>query len=158
MVLYVVAVGRMKQSGMRDTSLQYQRRIERYLRFELREVPDAGRRDRQAADARRIEAHSLLKAIPSDGSVVALTRNGAAETTAGLAARLDRWQQDRRDPVFVVGGAHGLDQSVLDRADYTLSLSTFTLPHDLARIVLLEQLYRACSILRGEPYHKGARV
>jgi len=71
---------------------------------------------------------------------------------------LDRWQQDRRDPVFVVGGAHGLDQSVLDRADYTLSLSTFTLPHDLARIVLLEQLYRACSILRGEPYHKGARV
>ncbi|KPJ86848.1 MAG: hypothetical protein AMS18_15040 [Gemmatimonas sp. SG8_17] len=155
MVVYIVAVGRLKSSPLREACQEYQQRFQRYMKFELREVRDGNRRDNQAHHARRIEGESLLKAAPGDAVFVALTRDGQEMTSADFAGRLEEWQRGNRDVAFVIGGAHGLDAAVLDAADQKLSLSPMTLPHELARLTLLEQLYRACTIIRGEPYHKG---
>jgi 23S rRNA (pseudouridine1915-N3)-methyltransferase len=84
-----------------------------------------------------------------------LTRNGPSETSEAFADRLATWKTDGRDVALVVGGAFGLDDGLREEAEATLGLSPMTLPHELARAVLLEQLYRADTILRGEPYHKG---
>jgi 23S rRNA (pseudouridine1915-N3)-methyltransferase len=125
------------------------------MKFEVREVRDGSRRDAQAHHARRKEGEALLKAVPSGAMLIALTRDGQAMTSGDLAGSLQAWQRENRDVALVIGGAHGLDVAVLDAADQKLSLSPMTLPHELARLMLLEQLYRACTIIRGEPYHKG---
>ena len=155
MVLYLVAVGRMKDSSIREACLEYVARIRHYVKLELIEVRDGGRRDNRANLAREDEGKALLKAIPEVAQVVALTRSGSTETSSRFAKRLEVWRDRGMDVVFVIGGAHGLGESVLNRADHRISISSWTLPHELARLTLLEQLYRACTILRGEPYHKG---
>ena len=85
---------------------------------------------------------------------MALDVRGKSLTTAGLASRLKQWQLDGRDVALIVGGPDGLSQAVLERADFRWSLSDLTLPHPLVRVVLLEQLYRAHSILINHPYHR----
>jgi 23S rRNA (pseudouridine1915-N3)-methyltransferase len=151
----LLAVGRVRDPSLRRACDGYASRIGRYLRFVSDEARDAGRPDTGADAARRSEGQTLARTIGASDIVVALTRVGETMTSEGLAQRLEGWQVAARDVSFVIGGAHGLADSVLERADVRLSLSTFTLPHELARLVLLEQLYRACTILRGEPYHKG---
>lgn len=155
MIVHVVAVGRVRSAALREACDGYAARIRRYIKFELTEVRDAGRRDRDAQAARRTEATALERAIPNGARVVAVTRTGDAGTSDGLARRLAAWQREARDVALIIGGAHGLDNELLRQADGQLSLSPLTLPHELARLVLLEQLYRACTILSGEPYHKG---
>jgi 23S rRNA (pseudouridine1915-N3)-methyltransferase len=86
--------------------------------------------------------------------VVLLDERGTEETSAALAKRVARWQAQARDVALVIGGSDGLSDAVRARGDEVLALSRMTLPHRLARVVLLEQLYRAMTILRGEPYHK----
>ena len=155
MVIYLVAVGRMKDGAIREACDDYVARVQRYVKLEVIEVRDGGRRDQRAALAREEEGKALLKAIPRSAQVIALTRLGKAETSSQFAGRLGELKDRSTDVVFVIGGAHGLDADVLQRANHQLSLSVWTLPHELARLTLLEQLYRACTILRGEPYHKG---
>jgi len=155
MVLYLVTVGRMKDSSIREACLEYVARLRHYVKLELIEVRDAGRRDNRAALAREDEGKALLNAIPEVSQVVALTRLGSTETSSQFAMRLEVWRDRDMDVAFVIGGAHGLGENVLNRASHRLSISSWTLPHELARLTLLEQLYRACTILRGEPYHKG---
>lgn len=155
MVLYLVTVGRVKDGAIREACNDYVARVQRYAKLEVVEVRDGGRRDNRAALARESEGKALLKAIPGSSQLVALTRLGTAETSSKFAGRLESWRDRGLDVVFVIGGAHGLDENVLKRANHQLSLSSWTLPHELARLTLLEQLYRACTILRGEPYHKG---
>ena len=155
MVLYLVTVGRLKDGAIREACNEYVTRVQRYVKLEVAEVRDGGRRDNRAALAREDEGKALLKAIPASSQVVALTRSGETETSSQFAERLEGWRDRGLDIAFVIGGAHGLDEAVLKRANHRLSLSSWTLPHELARLTLLEQLYRACTILRGEPYHKG---
>ncbi|UCF40851.1 MAG: 23S rRNA (pseudouridine(1915)-N(3))-methyltransferase RlmH [Gemmatimonadota bacterium] len=156
MIVRVVAVGRVKDAALRELCDAYAARVRRYQHLEIREVREAGRRDRDAAAARRREGEALLATIPQGSHVVALTRGGEAKTSEELAALVEAWRERARDVAFVVGGAHGLDAALLDGAHLRLALSDLTLPHELARLVLLEQLYRAMTILRGEPYHKGS--
>ena len=85
-----------------------------------------------------------------------MTRAGRSEDSARFAGRVAGWQRAARDVALLIGGAFGLDPAVLGQCDAQLSLSPLTLPHELARLVLLEQLYRAGTILKGEPYHKGS--
>ncbi len=155
MRLHLVAVGRIKHPALRQACRDYADRIRRYHRLEISEIRDAGRSDADAAEARRIEGAGIRKAVPEHARLIVLTRNGTTLTSEQLADRLDRWQTDARETVLTIGGAHGLDGTILGAADEPLSLSSLTLPHELARLVLLEQLYRACTILRNEPYHKG---
>jgi 23S rRNA (pseudouridine1915-N3)-methyltransferase len=156
MVVHVVAVGRLREAGLRDLCDDYRRRAGRGLRIEVREVAEAGRRAGSAADARRIEGKRLAAAVPAGTRLVAVTRAGRALTSDEFAARVGRWREEARDVALLLGGAFGLDAALVARTELQLSLSSFTLPHELARAVLMEQLYRAVTILRGEPYHKGA--
>ena len=158
MTVYVVAVGRMRNASLRNACDTFVERIRHYLKLEVKEVRDAGRRDEEAARARHREALALLDAVPDTARIIALTRTGRPIDSEQFAAHVEAWQRNARDIALVLGGAHGLDPRVLRRAQDRLSLSSMTLPHELARLVLLEQLYRACTILSGHPYHKrGAR-
>ena len=105
---------------------------------------------------REAEADRLLARLAGDARVVALTRTGGGMNSRELARYLERLAAEAVGNVaFVIGGAFGLSPRVRARADRTLALSPMTLPHEMARLVLAEQLYRAGTILRGEPYHKG---
>jgi 23S rRNA (pseudouridine1915-N3)-methyltransferase len=157
MTFHLVAVGRVRNTALRDACEEYLARSRRYFSIDIREVPPAVRGGRSAPNARRQEAEGLLRAIPGNGTLVALTRTGRSEDSIRFAERLARWQRDARDVVWVIGGANGLDPSVLERCPHKISLSPLTLPHEVARLVLLEQIYRAGTILRREPYHKGPR-
>jgi 23S rRNA (pseudouridine1915-N3)-methyltransferase len=156
MIVRVVAVGRVRDAGLKGAGEEYLRRIGRTLRLEIREVAEAGRRAAGPDDARRVEAERLLAAAPAGAQLVALTRAGRTMSSREFAALVGRWREEARDVALLLGGAFGLDPALVERADLRLSLSALTLPHELARVVLVEQLYRAVTILRGEPYHKGA--
>ena len=157
MRLLLVVVGRLKHAAIRSACEDFAERIRHYQRLEIREARDAGRSGREAADARRIEADALRRLLPAGGRTFALTRSGDPLGSEDLAARLVTWQQEARDVALLIGGAHGLDDRLLREVEGTISLSAMTLPHELARLIMLEQLYRACTIARGEPYHKGRR-
>lgn len=156
MIVRVVAVGRVR-GVLEDALREYEGRAGRYWRLEVAEV-DAGARGRQDADAvRGAEGERILPRLPGGWKVVALTREGRSLSSRELATFMgDQALASVPGVAFVLGGAFGLDGPVLARADLRLALSGMTLPHELARVTLSEQLYRAGTILRGEPYHKGA--
>ena len=152
----ILAVGHPKTPGLDETTGEYERRLTHYFRFETAEIPAASLSDERASEARVREATRLTRRIPADLDLVALTRTGKPWSTRGLVEYLhDIQTYGHKGAVFIIGGAHGLDSDLLQRARIKMSLSPMTLPHGLARLLLTEQLYRAGTILRGEPYHKG---
>jgi len=152
--LVILAVGRLRPA-MREVADDYLRRLERYAGVREVEVREASREPTVAAQ-RNAEAARLSERTPAGSRVVALAREGKGWTSAELARRVDEWRLAARPVTFVVGGSHGLAAGLLERADVRWSLGPLTLPHELARVVVVEQLYRAFTILRGEPYHKGS--
>jgi 23S rRNA (pseudouridine1915-N3)-methyltransferase len=153
MRLRVLAVGRDRSGLYAPAVEEYASRLSRQLRFELVEVPEA-RKLAGTPRAREEEGASLLAKIGPREHVVALDERGEELTSPRLAERIARWQARGLDVTLVIGGADGLAPEVLERAREKLALSQLTLAHRLARLVLVEQLYRAMTILRGEPYHK----
>jgi len=155
--LVVLATGKVR-GPLAVAVSEYEERAARYWKLEVVEV-DAGASGRDPTPERVMEAEGerLLARLPAGTSVFALTREGKAMGSRTLALALEE-HAVRSSPgvAFVIGGAFGLSPAVLARADRRLSLSAMTLPHEMARLVLAEQLYRAGTILRGEPYHKGA--
>ena len=149
----IVAVGRPAVGPIRDAIAEYEKRASRYWPLEIVEVRSEPGRSQNAAAVRRREAERLLERAP--GTIVALDERGRSLATDAFA----NWVAERRDRAedtsFVIGGAFGLDDSVRQRAGLVLSVAPWTLQHELARLVLAEQLYRAGTILRGEPYHKS---
>jgi 23S rRNA (pseudouridine1915-N3)-methyltransferase len=123
-----------------------------YASVTVREVKETPLRGRSEAEVLRDEGRRLIAAWPQAPAVTALAVDGLVLDTEAFAARLQRGLE-RGGAAFVVGGSLGLAPEVLDQASARLSLSALTLPHQLARVVLLEQLFRAAKILRGEPYH-----
>ena len=153
MTLLVLAVGRLR-AAYREACDDYLRRLGRYTRVKEAEVREASRAP--TVEAQREEEAERLRARLQDGStVVALAREGSPWTSEELARRMDGWRVAARPLAFVLGGSHGLSSGFLASASVRWSLGPLTLPHELARVVVVEQLYRAFTILRGEPYHKG---
>ena len=154
MRLTLVAVGRLKEAYWRQAADEYLRRLRPYATVREIEVPDRDvSRDEKRAIAE--EGEAVLRAVPGGTHVVALDQAGTSFDSAELSSWLAAHALDGRSSVtFLLGGAAGLDPQVLRGADERLSLSRMTLPHQLARVVLLEQLYRAFKIERGEPYHR----
>ena len=151
MQIALVAVGRLRPY-YRDACDDYLRRLRRHAKVaehEVREGPDAG-----SGVQRREEAGRIRGQLPKGGQVVALAIDGEGWSSEAFAERVDRWRTAARPLAFVIGGATGLDDSLLAAADVRWSLGPITLPHELARVVVCEQLYRAFSILGGTPYHK----
>jgi 23S rRNA (pseudouridine1915-N3)-methyltransferase len=153
MKLRVLAVGRDRSGLYAPAVEEYAGRIARYVRFEVVEVPEA-RKHAGTARAKDEEGEALLARVGAKERVVLLDERGAEETSEAFARRVGRWLERGQDVALVVGGADGLSGAVRARADETVALSRMTLAHRLARLVLVEQLYRALTILRGERYHK----
>jgi 23S rRNA (pseudouridine1915-N3)-methyltransferase len=149
----LLAVGRDRSGLYAPAVEEYARRIGRWARFEVVELPEA-RRHAGTTRARDEEGEAILSRLGERERLVALDERGSEPTSAELARRLRAWLEGGRDVAFAVGGADGLSAAVLARAEERLSLSRMTLAHRLARLVLAEQLYRAFTILRGEPYHR----
>jgi 23S rRNA (pseudouridine1915-N3)-methyltransferase len=153
MTLLILAVGRLR-AAYREVCDDYLRRLGRYARVSEAEVREASRAP--TVDVQREEEAGRLRArVPAGSTVVALAREGSTWTSEELARRLDGWRVAARPLAFVIGGSHGLASAFLDSAAARWSLGPLTLPHELARVVVVEQLYRAFTILGGEPYHKG---
>jgi 23S rRNA (pseudouridine1915-N3)-methyltransferase len=153
MKLRVVAVGRDRSGLFAPAVDEYAKRLARYAKFELVEVPEA-KRHAGTPRAKEEEGEALLSRIGPAERVVLLDERGEEPTSLELAQRLSKWLQRGQDVALVIGGSDGHSEELRARAQETLSLSRMTLAHRLARLVLLEQLYRAFTILRGEPYHK----
>lgn len=156
MRVLVVVVGRVR-GEVAGAVAEYEMRAGRYWKLEVVEVAAGGPgRDAGPAAVKGAEAERLLARIPAELEVVALTREGRGMDSRDLARYLERHAiRSSAGVAFVVGGAYGLGDEVLARATRALSLSAMTLPHEMARLILAEQLYRAGTILRAEPYHKG---
>ena len=155
MIFHVMAVGKLRDSNVRALCEDYAQRASRYAKLRIHEVPDKTRKGKTPERALREEADALLKALPSNARWVALSRAGERCDSRAFADRLNEWRRGGRDLVFVIGGAYGLDETLRQRCEMTLSLSNMTFPHELTRLLLLEQIYRGNTILKGEPYHKG---
>ena len=136
----VVAVGRVKDAALRAACDEYLGRLRHYAKVEELEVKDEAR---------------VLGAIPDGSRLVALSRRGESWSSTALAEQTARWDLEARDVTFAIGGADALPADVLGQAERVWSLSPLTLPHELARVIVYEQLYRAHTIRRGEPYHRG---
>lgn len=140
----IIAVGKAKDRGLQALLRDYYTRIARYARFDEVELKDG--------DTAEVAA-KIAKSIPDRARTVALEVEGRTLSSRELAAWIERAEHDAVQSVaFIIGGAYGLPPDISTGADLRLSLSAMTLPHRLARLVLAEQIYRAFSILRGEPY------
>ena len=154
MHITLLTMGKTDIRWVADGLEMYASRLSHYAPFQVREIPEL--KNAGALSAEQIkhrEAELLLKAVKPQDTVILLDEHGDEYTSLQFASRLERWMQGGKDLVFVVGGAYGFATEMYDRASSKLSLSKMTCSHQLVRTVFAEQLYRAFTILRGEPYH-----
>ena len=154
----VLCVGKLKEKPYRQMADEYMKRLGRFGKYEESEVPDLPEQTGSAALEEQVrirEGEALLSRIRPGDRVIALTIPGRQTDSPSLAAHLRELRTGGAGRiVFVIGGSLGLGRNVLERADEEMSMSPMTFPHQLARVMLLEQLYRAEKILAGERYHK----
>ncbi len=150
----VVVVGKPKQGGLAQAIEEYETRAARYWPLDVSEVREVSGRSRSAEQVREEEAERLLARVPAAARVFACEPDGERFDSVAFAELLSASRDQATDLAFVIGGAQGLGRAVTARATRSLNLAPWTLPHELARLVLAEQLYRAGTIARGEPYHK----
>ncbi len=153
MRFHLCVVGRPRDAALARAIAEYESRAARYWLLEIREIKGASTGGRDAAAVRSIEAERLLHAAGEAERIVCDER-GTAMTSRVFADWLQALRERARDVAFVIGGAYGVAESVRGGAERLLALAPWTLPHEVARLVLAEQFYRAGTILKGEPYHK----
>ena len=159
MQIQIVCVGKLKEKYWSDGVAEYAKRLGAYARLDIRELPDEKTPDSlspaEEEQVRAREGERILAALRDGSHVIALAIDGEAWSSEQLAAHLDKQAVYSGGSVsFVIGGYLGLSPAVLSRADKKLSFGRMTYPHQLMRVLLLEQVYRAFKINRGEPYHK----
>ncbi len=152
--LLVVAVGKIKEKHWQVVQTDYVKRLGRYTDFRLVEVKDAVGRRVPEAVAKQREGEYLLQAVDDGHRLIALTSVGKQMSSLALANVMQKEVMTYGRLAFLIGGPYGFSEEVLAKCHWQLSLSPLTFPHEMARIILLEQLYRACTILNGEKYHK----
>jgi len=154
--IHLIAVGQKMPAWVAQACDDYLKRLPRELQLNTIEVPLLKRG--KNPDIQRIvrdESRKVLDAIPAACSLVALDVKGKRTTTEKLASALDNWMQQGQDIAIVIGGPDGFSDELLQQADQALSLSDMTFPHPLVRVIIVEQLYRAWSILNNHPYHRA---
>ncbi len=154
-----ITVGKIKEKYFSMAIDEYAKRLSRYCKLEIIELADEKTPDNASAlieeQIKQKEGERILKAIKDDAYVIALAIEGKQLDSVELSEKLSRLGVDGNSHItFIIGGSLGLAKEVLARADYKLSFSKMTFPHQLMRVVLLEQIYRAYRIQNGEPYHK----
>jgi 23S rRNA (pseudouridine1915-N3)-methyltransferase len=153
MKVIVAAVGKPRNAELAAAIDHYEERAGKYWPLDVREVKEESARGAVADDVRRKEAERLAARV-NGAAVIACDERGTSMNSTTFAAFLQDLRERARDVAFVIGGAYGLAEALRERAQTRLALAPWTLPHELARLVLAEQLYRAGTIVRGEPYHK----
>jgi 23S rRNA (pseudouridine1915-N3)-methyltransferase len=156
MKLTIICVGR--SAGILQPAISdYESRARRYWSLDVVEVKaERAAKGVSETQVRDAEGDRIMKRVPRGAEMIALTRTGDAWSSASFARHLEEHAgQAGADLAYIIGGAFGLSDSVTTAARRSMRLSSFTFPHDLARLILLEQLYRAGTIIRSEPYHKG---
>lgn len=159
MKITVITVGRLKEKFYRDAVAEYEKRLGRYCKLEILQVEDEKTPDRASAAEedliRKKEADRIMKHLKDDACIVTLEITGKMYDSEGFAHTIEKRQTSGVSHIqFVIGGSLGLHEDVCKKADLTVSFSKMTFPHQLMRVVLLEQIYRAYRIIHGEPYHK----
>lgn len=159
MKISIVCVGKIKEKFYRDALAEFEKRLSKYCKFEIVEVADEKTPDRASAQEEELikekEAVRILGKIKEDAYVCTLEILGKRYTSPGFADFINGLAVNgKSNIVFVIGGSLGLHKSVLDRSDQAISFSDMTFPHQLMRVILSEQIYRAFRIINNEPYHK----
>ena len=159
MKITIITVGKIKEKYLKDAIAEYSKRLSRYCKLEILDVGDEKTPDSASEiveeNIREKEGERILKLIKEDAYVITLEISGKMLTSEELADRIETLGiQGKSHLVFVIGGSIGLGREVLRRSDYALSFSKMTFPHQLMRVILLEQIYRSYRIINGEPYHK----
>lgn len=159
MKITVIAVGKIKEKFYTDAIAEYSKRLSRYCRLEVIQVADEktpdGASEAQERQIKEKEGSRILAQIKDGAYVIALAVQGTMLSSEQLASKLNKLGLDGQSQiVLIIGGSLGLSDEVLKRADYHLSFSPMTFPHQLMRVILLEQIYRSYRIISGEPYHK----
>lgn len=159
MKITFITVGKIKEKYLREAVLEYSKRLRKYCRLEIIEVEDERTPEHTegaSGDAVRAkEAQRILKHLKEDAYIITLEIGGTMLSSEELAGKLELLGvQGKSHIIFVIGGSIGLGKEVTKRADFALSFSKMTFPHQLMRVILLEQIYRGFRIMNGEPYHK----
>lgn len=159
MKITVITVGKIKEKYLKDAIAEYQKRLGRYCKLEIVEVADEKTPDNAGEilenQIRRKEGERIAKYLKDDAYIIALAIDGKMLSSEEFADQIQRLGVGGTSHIqFVIGGSIGLDEEILKRADYRLSFSKMTFPHQLMRVILLEQIYRGYRIIANEPYHK----
>jgi len=159
MKITVLCVGKIKEKFYVQALLEYQKRLSRYCDIEIIEVADEKTKENASENEIQIvkdkEGERMSKHIKEDSYVIALAINGKMLDSVELSSKIERLGiQGTSHITFIIGGSLGLSDTILKKADYLLSFSAMTFPHQLMRVILLEQVYRSYRIMHNEPYHK----
>lgn len=159
MKITLITVGKIKEKFYTDAIAEYSKRLSRYCKLDIVQVADEktpdGASELQERQIKDKEGERILAQIKDGSYVIALAIEGEMLDSEGLAEKIDRLGVGGQSQiVFIIGGSLGLSDAVMRRADYKLSFSKMTFPHQLMRVILLEQIYRSYRIVHGEPYHK----
>jgi len=159
MKITILAVGKLKEKYWKQAMSEYEKRLGPYSKIEIIEVPDEkapeNMSDKEIEQVKEKEGQRLLAKIKPQATVITLEIEGKMLSSESLAKELQqRMTQGQSDFVFIIGGSNGLHDDILKRSNYALSFSKMTFPHQMMRVVLIEQVYRAFKIMRGEAYHK----
>lgn len=159
MKISVVCVGKLKEKYWRDAVAEYAKRLNRYVKLEITEVSDEKApefmSEAQEDAVRNKEGQRILKALKDDAYVILLVIGGTQQSSEDLADFLEQSMVRGVNHIaFVIGGSLGLSTEVMQRGDFALSFSPMTFPHQMMRVILLEQVYRGIKIIKKEPYHK----
>ena len=159
MKITVITVGKIKEKYLKDAIAEYSKRLSKYCKLEIMEVADEHTPDNASEVVEELirskEAERILKYVKEDAFVITLEINGKQLSSEELADKIEKLGvQGMSHIIFIIGGSIGLGQEVLAKSDFALSFSKMTFPHQLMRVILLEQVYRGYRIIHGEPYHK----
>ena len=159
MKITVIAVGKIKERSYREAVAEYEKRLSRYCKLEIIQVEDEKTPDRTGqaleTEIKRREAERIMRYIRDDAFVVTLEIRGKMYDSEEFAGTIERLAVQGTSHIqFIIGGSLGLHEDVCKKADRAVSFSKMTYPHQLMRVILLEQIYRAYRIMNGEPYHK----
>ncbi|MDE2311990.1 MAG: 23S rRNA (pseudouridine(1915)-N(3))-methyltransferase RlmH [Patescibacteria group bacterium] len=151
----VVTLGKLKEQAFRDLEMEYLKRLSPFAKLKIVELPEISYRGNGDIDrAKQQEAEKIIKQLPEGGIVILLEEKGTLRNSKEFAAFLERTGGLGKELVFVIGSGVGLHESLKSYSNYSISLSPLTFTHNFARVLLEEQIYRACTIIRGKDYHK----
>ena len=151
----IIALGKFKEQAYKELEAEYLKRLSPFAKIKVIELPEIGYgKNQEVEKIKEQEAEKIIKQLPQDGIVILLEEKGALRGSKDFSIFLERTGGLGKELVFVIGSGIGLHSSLKSYSNYSISLSPLTFPHNMARVILEEQIYRACTILAGKEYHK----